>query len=171
MPHNSSVRQVEIVLGFIVDWKYPGMISIILPENIMLGWVLPHWSYAVDAPSCLSASRSIPRPSASPHPHLHSPRLSDFTFPFHFDALEKEMATHSSVLAWRIPGTGAHGGLPSMGLHKVGHGWSDLAAAAAAAGQPWVLDSAFSDFAVVSPRLVAWTVPALKTSRASQSGL
>ena len=46
--------------------------------------------------------------------------------------LEKEMATHSSILAWRIPGTGKPGGLPSMGLHTVGHTWSDLAAAAAA---------------------------------------
>ena len=58
-------------------------------------------------------------------------RLSDFTFTFHFHALEKEMATHSSVLAWRIPGTGEPGGLPSMGSHRVGHDWSDLAAAAA----------------------------------------
>ena len=48
-------------------------------------------------------------------------RLSDFPFTFHFHALEKEMATHSSVLAWRIPGTGEPGGLPSMGLHRVGH--------------------------------------------------
>ena len=48
-------------------------------------------------------------------------RLSDFTFTFHFHALEKEMATHSSVLAWRIPGTGDPGGLPSMGSHRVGH--------------------------------------------------
>ena len=48
-------------------------------------------------------------------------RLSDFTFTFYFHALEKEMATHSSVLAWRIPGTGEPGGLPSMGLHRVGH--------------------------------------------------
>ena len=48
-------------------------------------------------------------------------RLSDFTFTFHFHALEKEMATHSSVLAWRIPGTGEPGGLPSVGLHRVGH--------------------------------------------------
>ena len=48
-------------------------------------------------------------------------RLSDFTFTFHFHALEKEMATHSSVLAWRIPGMGEPGGLPSMGLHRVGH--------------------------------------------------
>ena len=55
-------------------------------------------------------------------------RLSDFTFTFHFHALEKEMATHFSVLAWRIPGTGEPGGLPSMGSHRVGHDWSDLAA-------------------------------------------
>ena len=59
-------------------------------------------------------------------------RLSNFTFTFHFHALEKEMATHSSVLAWRIPGTREPGGLPSMWSHRVGHNWSDLAAAAAA---------------------------------------
>ena len=59
-------------------------------------------------------------------------RLSDFTFTFHFHALEKEMATHSSVLAWRIPGMGEPGELPSMGSHRVEHDWSDLAAAAAA---------------------------------------
>ena len=58
-------------------------------------------------------------------------RLSDFTFTFHSYALEKEMATHSSVLAWRIPGTAESSGLPSMGSHRVGHDWSDLAAAAA----------------------------------------
>ena len=56
--------------------------------------------------------------------------LSDLTFTSHFYALEKEMATHSSVLAWRIPGTREPGGLPSMGSHRVGHDWSDLAAAA-----------------------------------------
>ena len=50
-------------------------------------------------------------------------QLSDFTFTFHFHALEKEMATHSSVLVWRIPGTREPGGLPSMGLHRVGHDW------------------------------------------------
>ena len=55
-------------------------------------------------------------------------RLSDFTFIFHFHALEKETATHSSVLAWRIPGTAEPGGLPSMGSHRVGHDGSDLAA-------------------------------------------
>ena len=57
--------------------------------------------------------------------------LSKFTFTFHFHALGKEMATHSSVLAWRISGTAELNGLPSVGLHRVGHDWSDLAAAAA----------------------------------------
>ena len=55
--------------------------------------------------------------------------LSDFTFTFHFHALEKEMATHSSVPAWRIPGTGEPSGLMFMGSHRVRHDWSDLAAA------------------------------------------
>ena len=55
-------------------------------------------------------------------------RLSNFTFTFHFHALEKEMSTHSIVLAWRIPGTGEPGELPSMGSHRVGHDWNDLAA-------------------------------------------
>ena len=59
-------------------------------------------------------------------------RPSDFTFTFHFHALEKEMATHPSILAWRIPGTEEPSGLPSMGLHRVRHDWSDLAAASAA---------------------------------------
>ena len=67
-------------------------------------------------------------------------RLNNFTFTFHFHALEKEVATHSSVLAWRIPGTSEPGGLPSMGSHSVGHDWSDLAAAAAAV--LWVCHSA-----------------------------
>ena len=53
-------------------------------------------------------------------------QLGNFTFTFHFHALEREMATHSSVLAWRIPGTGEPGGLPSVGSHRVGHDWSDL---------------------------------------------
>ena len=68
---------------------------------------------------------------AAVHGVAKSPtRLRDFTFTFHFHALEKEMATHSSVLSWRIPGMGEPGGLPSMGWHRVGHDWNDLAAAA-----------------------------------------
>ena len=82
-------------------------------------------------------------------------RLSDFTFTFHFPALEKEMATHSSVLAWRIPGMEEPGGLLSMGLHRVGRDWSDLAAAAAAAtearkGTRTCLPRAFSRSVVLS---------------------
>ena len=57
-------------------------------------------------------------------------RLSEFTFTFHFHALEKAMAPHSSTLAWRIPGTEQPGGLPSMGSHRVRHDWHDLAAVA-----------------------------------------
>ena len=57
--------------------------------------------------------------------------MRDFTFTFHFHALEKAIAPHSSALAWRIPGMVEPGGLPSMGSHRVGHDWSDLAAAAA----------------------------------------
>ena len=64
-------------------------------------------------------------------------RLSNFTFTFHCHALEKEMATHSSVLAWRIPGMAEPGGLPSMGSHRVRHDWSDLATAAAATQVQW----------------------------------
>ena len=56
--------------------------------------------------------------------------MSDFTFTFHFHALEKEMATHSSALAWIIPGAAEPGGLPSKGSHRVGHDCSNLAAAA-----------------------------------------
>ena len=64
-------------------------------------------------------------------------RLRDFTFTFHFHALEKKMATHSSVLAWRIPGTGEPGGLPFVGSHRVRHDWSDLAAAAVRYSKNW----------------------------------
>ena len=64
--------------------------------------------------------------------------LNDFTFTFHFNALEKDMATHSRVLAWRIPGTREPGGLQSMGSHRVGHDWRDLAAAAAHPQGVWI---------------------------------
>ena len=68
----------------------------------------------------------------SPWGREESDATEQLTFTVHFPALEKEMATHSSVLAWRIPGTGEPGELPSMGSHRDGHDWSDLAAAAAA---------------------------------------
>ena len=65
----------------------------------------------------------------SPWGHWGLDTTEQLHFHFHFRALEKKMATHSSVLAWRIPGMGKSGGLPSMGSHKVGNDWSDLAAA------------------------------------------
>ena len=87
------------------------------PHSSTLAWKIP-WT---EEPGGLQSMRSLSRTW-----------LNDFTFNFHFHALEKEMATHSSVLAWRIPGMGEPGRLPSMGSHRVGHDWSDLAAAAAA---------------------------------------
>ena len=81
-------------------------------------------------------------------------RLSDCTFTFHLHALEKEMATHSSVLAWRIPGTGESGGLPSMGSHRVGHDWSDLAAAVAALPHGYVCYSYFRKYPIYSIKKV-----------------
>ena len=68
---------------------------------------------------------------AAVHEVTESAQLSNFTFTFYFHALEKEMATHSSILAWRMPGSEEPSGLLSMGLHRVGHDWSDLAATAA----------------------------------------
>ena len=70
------------------------------------------WKNPMDGGACQAAAHGVAESRT---------RLSDFTFTFHFHALEKEMAAHSSVLAWRIPGTGEPGGLPSMGLHRVGH--------------------------------------------------
>ena len=83
-------------------------------------------------------------------------QLSDFTFTFHFHALEKEMATHSSVLAWRLPGTGEPGGLPSMGSHRVRHDWGDPAAAAAAAACP---DWSRLNLSAPGASFVHWTLP------------
>ena len=74
------------------------------PHSSTLAWKIP-W---MEEPSRLGVDKS-------------QTRLSNFTFTFHFHALEKEMATHTSVLAWRILGTGEPGGLPSMGWHRVGH--------------------------------------------------
>ena len=90
-------------------------------------------------------------------------RLSDFTFTFHFHALEKEMATHSSVLAWSIPGMQEPGGLPSMGSHRVGHNWSDLAAAVAVYGPRtpiWTFPRQTWDSSSVTPKTLFWQ-PAL----------
>ena len=112
-------------------------------------------------------------------------RLSDFTFTFQFHALEKEMATHSSVLAWRIPGTGEPGGLPSLGSHRVRHDWSDLAAAAAgsAGGQrtwrpiqeKWEVDSIpgqedpLEESMATHSSIFAWRIPWMEEPGGLQS--
>ena len=101
-------------------------------------WILLKWQYFSKMESCIvvagegdgtplqSSCLENPMDRGAWQAAVHGvfknqARLSNFTFTFHFHALEKEMATHSSILAWRIPGTGEPGGLPSMGLHKVGH--------------------------------------------------
>ena len=86
-----------------------------------LAWKIPR----MEEPGGLQSTRSL----RVGHDWVTS--LSLFTFTFHFHALEKEMATHSSILAWRIPGTEEPSGLPSVGSHRVGHDWSGLAAVAA----------------------------------------
>ena len=76
------------------------------PHSSTLAWKIP----GMEEPGGLQSMGSLSRT-----------RMSNFTFTFHFHALEKEMAIHSSVLTWRIPGMGEPGGLPSMGSHRVGH--------------------------------------------------
>ena len=101
----------------------------------------------------------------SPWGREESDRLSDFTFTLYFHALEKEMADHSSVLAWRIPGTGEPGGLPSMGSHRVGHDWKRLSSSSSSSHQvmsdsfvtPWKqLLQAPSVCRVSQARIVEW---------------
>ena len=84
------------------------------------------------APHCSTLAWKIPWTEEPGRLQSMGSLESDTTERLHFHALEEEMATHSSVLAWRIPGMGEPDGLPSMGSRRVGHDWSDLAAAAAA---------------------------------------
>ena len=93
------------------------------PHSSTLAWQIP-WTEEPGRLQSMGSQRVR---------HDCQTRLSYFTFTFHFHALEKEMATHFSVLTWRTPGTGEPGGLPSMGSHRVGHDGNDLAAL----GQAW----------------------------------
>ena len=88
------------------------------PHSSTLAWKIHGWRTLV---GCSPWGHERSMGSRAVHGVARSQeRLSDFTFTFHFQALEKEMADHSSVLAWRIPGTGRPGGLLSLGLHRVG---------------------------------------------------
>ena len=105
-----------------------------IPGACSNSYPLSWWCHQTISSSVIpfSCLQSFPALGSFPMSQLFtSGSLSDFTFTFHFHALEKEMATHSSVLAWRIPEMGEPGGLPSMGSHRVGYDWSNLAAAAA----------------------------------------
>ena len=88
--------------------------------------------------------------------------LNYFTFTFHFHTLEEDMATHSSVLAWRIPGTGEPGERPSMGSHRVRHDWSNLAAAAVGFAIHWH-ESAMGlhVFPILNPPPISLPIPSL----------
>ena len=85
------------------------------PHSSTLAWKIP-W---MEDPGALQSMGSLR--VGYEEKKKSQTRLSNFSFTFHFHTLEKEMATHSSVLAWRIPGTREPGGLPSMGSHRVGH--------------------------------------------------
>ena len=115
----TSIRSTTLSNFFL---SYPSISCIF--SWTLFGWSVSFFNIQFSSVQSLSRVRHFATPWIAG-------RLSNFIFTFHFHALEKEMATHSSVLAWRIPGTGEPCVLPSMGSHRVGHDWSDLAAAAA----------------------------------------
>ena len=95
--------------------------------------------------------------------------LSDFPFAFHFHTLEKEMASHSNVLAWRIPGTGEPDGLPSMGSHRVRHDWSDLAAAVLRLENCWLQE--FNPHSILNMHLLYSALISFESENVSRSVL
>ena len=121
----TATKEYRILIIFNVDFMLKWYFEYVRNIN----WLLMWHPTPVLLPGKSHGQRSLV--GYSPWVSKSGTWLSNFTFTFHFHALEQEMATHSSVLAWRIPGTGEPGGLPSMGLHRVGHNWCDLAAAAA----------------------------------------
>ena len=119
-----------------------------------------HW-YKIMAPCSSTLTWKIPRTEEPGGlQSMGSLRVRHdftFTFTFHFRALEKEMATHSSVLAWRIPGMEEQpGGLPSMGSHRVRHDWSDLAAVAAAYMSVFLPFLSLTSFFFLLSSLLIW---------------
>ena len=137
-------------------WEYKAPIFIYTYDGFSEKAMSPQWSGTPLQYSCLENPR-MEEPGRLQSMGLLRVRhdwvtsLSLFTF----HALEKEMATHSSVLAWRIPGTGEPGGLPSVGSHRVGHDWRDLAAAAAAAADDGFFQVIWCDISDPSAVFVA----------------
>ena len=138
-PWNSPDKITGVSCHFLLQWIFPiqglnlWLLSILHWQANSLLLVLWHPT-PVFLPGKSHGRRSLV--GCSPWVSKSQTWLSDYPFTFHFHALEKEMATHSSVLAWRIPGMGESGGLLSLGSHRVGHDWSDLAAAAVLPGKP-----------------------------------
>ena len=128
---SASIRSIPF-LSFIEPnfaWNVPLVSLIFFKRSLVFPFQRRQW----DPTPVLLLGKSHGRTSlvgCSPWGREELERLRDFTFTFHFHALEKDMATHSSVLAWRIPDMAEPGGLLSMGSHRVGHDWSNLAAAA-----------------------------------------
>ena len=130
-----SPRRVRLILG-----SQTGLPAHLVLTDVTHRYVLPHPGFVLRGQTLMCANINV---TPLQHSCLENPmdggawwaavhgvskswtRLSAFTFTFHFPALAKEMATHSSVLAWRIPGTEEPDWLPSMGSHRVGHDWSD----------------------------------------------
>ena len=116
-------KQVIRILMVIVNDGSQQLLPVVLPEDLLYNmYCLGEGNGTPLQYSCLENPMDGGAWQAAVHGVAKSrTRLRDFTFTFHFHALEKEMATHSSVLPWRIPGTGEHDGLPSMGTHRVRH--------------------------------------------------
>ena len=142
-PRVSGLKSLRWGLRFCVSYRFPGDVVELVPgPHFENHWIWCFLDLSVGEGngtplqySCLENPMDRGDWWAAVHGVTMSrTRLGDFTFTFHFHALEEEMATHSSILAWRIPGTGEPGGLPSMGSHRVRYDWSDLAAAALAGG-------------------------------------
>ena len=124
---NMSIKSLQSA-HICLEWKYQKTSNFVSVHHLMHPRKRQWQPTPVLLPGKSHGQRSLV--GGSPWNREELDTTEDFTFTFHFHALEKDMATHSSVLAWRIPGTAGPGGLLSMELHRVGHDWSDLAAAA-----------------------------------------
>ena len=112
---------IQIFVGKVMCFLFNTLFRFIIAFLSRLDHLLISWTQSPSTVILEPKKKSVATPPFPLGVMKSRTRLSDFTFTFHFHALKKEMATLSSVLAWRIPGTGEPGGLPSMGSHRVGH--------------------------------------------------